>query len=135
MGDLMSTIQIQTSVEQLLDAVAQLPPDELASLTEKIVALRASHAAPHLEQDEASLLLQINRDIPTDIRLRNNELIKKRMAGILSGTELTELIDITNQFEQREAERVAALAALASLRHISLRELMTDLGIQAPTYE
>ena len=49
----MSTIQIQTSVEQLLDSVAQLPPDELASLTEKIVALRANQAAPHVAHDEA----------------------------------------------------------------------------------
>lgn len=131
----MVTIQIQTSVEQLLDAVAQLPPDELDSLTEKIVALRASHAAPHVEANEADLLIQINRDIPTDIRLRNNELIKKRKAETLSSTELTELISITNLFEQREAERVAALAALARLRHTSLPELMKDLGIQAPTYE
>ena len=135
MGDLMSTIQIQTSVEQLLDAVAQLPPDELASLTEKIVALRASHAAPHLEQDEASLLLQINRDIPSDIRHRYNELISKRQAETLSDTEHNELIKLTDQVEQRETERVTALAALARLRHISLTDLMTTLGIQAPTYD
>ncbi|MBA3873764.1 MAG: STAS/SEC14 domain-containing protein [Chloroflexota bacterium] len=131
----MSTISIQTSVEQLLDAVAQLPPDELDSLTEKIVALRAAHAAPHVEANEAELLLQINRDIPTDIRLRNNELIKKRIAETLSSTELTELINITNLFEKREAERVTALAALARLRQMSLPDLMTALGIQAPTYE
>jgi hypothetical protein len=131
----MSTIQIQTSVEQLLDAVAQLPADELASLTEKIVALRASHTAPHVEANEAELLLEINRDIPVNIRLRNNELIKKRMAGTLSGIELTELISLSNQFEEREAERVTALAALARLRQMSLSDLMTALGIQAPTYD
>ncbi len=131
----MSTIQIQTSVEQLLDAVAQLPPDELASLTEKIVALRASHAAPHIEADEANLLLQINRDIPPNTRLRYNELISKRQAETLNAAEHTELINLTNQVEQREADRVTALAALARLRQISLPELMTALGIQAPTYD
>ena len=131
----MSTIQIQTSVEQLLDAVAQLPADELASLTEKIVALRANHAAPHLEREEADLLLQINRDIPPDKRLRYSELIVKRQAENLTSAEYTELINLTNQVEQREAERVTALAALARLRQISLPDLMTALGIQAPTYD
>lgn len=125
----MSTIQIQTSVEQLLDAVAQLPPDELDSLTEKIVALRASHTAPHVEETEANLLLEINRDIAAETRLRNNELIKKRIAGTLSSAEHAEHIRLNNQFEQREAERVTALAALAGLRHMSLSDLMTALGI------
>ena len=131
----MSTIQIRTSVEQLLDAVAQLPPDELASLTEKIVALRASHAAPHVETDEATLLLQINQDIPSDIRSHYTKLIDKRHAGTINTGELAELIDLTNQIEQREAKRVAALAALANLRHTSLSDLMSALGIQTPTYE
>ncbi|MBI1279037.1 MAG: STAS/SEC14 domain-containing protein [Anaerolineaceae bacterium] len=131
----MSTIHIQTSVEQLLDSVAQLPPDELASLTEKIIALRASHAAPHVERDEAELLLQINRDMPSEIRHRYDELIHKRQAETLSDDEHAELIDLTQQFEQREAERVTALANLARLRQISLPDLMTVLGIEAPTYD
>ena len=131
----MSTIQIQTSVEQLLDAVAQLPPDELASLTEKIVALRATHAAPHIGQSETDLLLEINRDIPTETRHRYKELIAKRQAETLTSAEYAELISLSNQVEQREAERVAALADLARLRHTSLPELMKDLGIQAPAYD
>ena len=131
----MATIQIQTSVEQLLDAVAQLPPDELDSLTEKIVALRASHAAPHVEKSEADLLLQINRDIPTETRNRYKELISKRRSETLNSAEHTELLSLSDLVEQREAERVTALAALAGLRHTTLPELMKALGIQAPTYE
>ncbi len=131
----MSTIQIQTSVEQLLDAVAQLPPEEIASITEKIIALRASHVAPHIEKEEADLLMQINQAIPTDIRLRYKELIDKRQAETLSDVEYEELIHLTEQVEQKETERVTALAALARLRHVLLSDLMTTLGIQAPTYD
>ena len=131
----MSTIQIQTSVEQLLDAVAQLPPDELAALTEKIVALRARHIAPHIERDEADLLLRINRDIPSDTRRRYDELIGKRQAETLSANDYTELIDLTRQIEHLEAERVSALAELARLRQMSLPNLMVELGIQTPTYD
>ena len=88
----------------------------------------------HVERDEAHLLLQINRDIPSEIRHRYDELIHKRQAETLNDVEHTELIDLSQQFEQREAGRVKALANLARLRQISLPDLITALGIEVPTY-
>ncbi len=128
----MTTIQIRTSVEQLLDAVSQLPPEEIASLTKKLIALRASHSATHVEADEAQILLQINRAPAAALRQRYDELVAKRKAETLSDTEHTELITLSNEYERLEFERVQSLANLARLRQKSLSDLMIELGIQQP---
>ncbi|MCA0457343.1 MAG: STAS/SEC14 domain-containing protein [Chloroflexi bacterium] len=125
----MATIQIQTSVEQLLDAVAQLPPEEIAALTEKLIVLRATHSTHHVDGDEAALLLQINRLPSSELQKRYEVLINKRQNETLDTNEHDELIAISNQYEQLEYERVQALAELARLRKTSLTELMNKLGI------
>jgi len=51
-------IEAQVSTEQLLRAVEQLPPQELAAFVAQVVALRAQREAPHLGQPETTLLLQ-----------------------------------------------------------------------------
>ncbi len=130
----MSKIQIQTTVEQLLDAVAQLPPDEIASLTEKIIYLRATHIATHVEANEADLLLQINSSFPSDLRHKYDKLIGKRQAESLTVLEHTELIRLTTQFEQLEFERINALSELARLRHKSLSALMDEMGIPSANH-
>ncbi len=126
----MATIQIQTSVEQLLDAVSQLPPEEIASLTEKLIALRATRSAAHVEAGEAQILLQINRVPSTAFRQRYDELVVKGQAETLSDSEHAELITLSDEYEQLEFERVQAMADLARLRKKSLSDLMTELGIQ-----
>ena len=79
--------------------------------------------------NEADLLLQINRDIPTDIRLRNNELIGKRQSETLTEAEYAELLKLSDQIELMQVQRITALVALAQLRQISLSDLMIALGI------
>ena len=132
----MSTIHIeaQVSPEQLLRAVEQMTPQELAAFIRHVLALRAQREAPHLSQTESALMLRINQAIPADLQRRYDDLIAKRSAATLTPEEYAELLQLTDQVEQLEADRIAALTELASLRQISLTDLMHSLGIQPPPY-
>jgi hypothetical protein len=63
--------------EQLLRAVKRLPQHELESFIAQIVALRTQRTAPHLNQEETALLLQINGAISPDVQRRFNALVAK----------------------------------------------------------
>ena len=132
----MTTIPIEAEVssEQLLRAVAQLPPAEFAEFVGRLLSLRAQREGSHLSRSETALLLQINADIPADIRGRFDELIAKRQKEAITPAELAELIQITDRIEQHDAQRLAALDALAHLRQVTLFDLMDSLGIPPPTY-
>ena len=132
----MRTVQVEAAVssEQLLKAVAQMPPDELAEFVARVVALRSTRDVPSLSEDEEKLLLRINDAIPQVLQHRYGELVAKRDTASLSEQELAELLRLTDEVEVREADRVVALADLARLRKISVRELMGALGIQPPSH-
>ncbi|WP_026369952.1 hypothetical protein [Kallotenue papyrolyticum] len=132
----MTSIQVeaQISAEQLIRALEQLPPQELDALVDRVLAIRAVRAAPHLPADETELLLRINQGMPEDLRRRYEALVAKRDSATLTPEEHTELCELTDQLEKLEAERVAALAELARLRQTTIPELMRSLGIQPPTY-
>jgi hypothetical protein len=123
-------LQAQVSSEELLRAVEQLPPPELAAFTEKVLALRLRQAAPVLSQDETELLMRINQGVPADIQLRYDTLIAKRAAETLTAEEHAELLRLTDQIEQIDANRMEQLVALAQMRQISLAQLLRDLGFR-----
>ena len=127
-------IEAQVSPEQLLHAVERLPSQELATFVAQVVALRAQREAPHLGQQETSLLLRINQGVPADTRRRFDELVARRHAETITPDELHKLIQITDQIEQRDAERLAALLELAQRRGTTLDALMDTLGITRPAY-
>jgi hypothetical protein len=126
-------VEANVSTEQLLQAVKQLPTDELATFVAQVLALRAQREAPPVTRAESELLLRVNQGIPADLQQRYEDLIAKRRSETLTLEEHTELLALTDQVEQLEADRIAALAELARLRHISVTDLMRDLGIQ-PRY-
>ena len=84
--------------------------------------------------EEGQLLQKINRGIPSALRKRSEELIEKRDAERLSGSEQQELKRLTGEIEQIEAERIGYLKELASLRGMTLRALMEKLGLNGPMY-
>jgi hypothetical protein len=127
-------IEAQVSPEQLLRAVEQLPPRELAMFVAQVLALRAKRDAPHLSHKEAALLMRINQGIPADLQRSYDDLITKRRATTLTPEDHAELLQLTDRIETLEADRIATLADLARLRHTSLTDLMHTLGIQPPAY-
>jgi hypothetical protein len=127
-------IPIEVSTEQLIRAVERLPQHKLEIFVAQIVALRAQRSAPHLNQVETALLLQINAGISPDLQHRFNELVGKRQMQTLNPAELTGLIQITDEIEQRDAQRLAALSELAQHRQTTVPVLMDELGIRPPAH-
>ncbi len=72
--------------------------------------------------------------ISAELRRRYDELCIRRQAAILTSEEYTELLTLSDQFEEWAANRIAFLAELARIRQVSLPDLMRTLGIQAPEY-
>jgi hypothetical protein len=131
----MSTIPIEISTEQLLQAVERLPADELAAFAARVNLLRARRETPRLSEDETTLLLQINRaGLEPTQQARFDALVAKRQAETIAAAELQELIELTNLSEQRDVERLQALGSLARLRGSTVPELMDALGIRPPAY-
>jgi hypothetical protein len=132
----MPTIQIEAdlSSEQLLSAARQLPPHEFDRLFNQLTQLRAERVAPVLSAAESRLLRQINLPLPTEIQQRYDALLARRDAQLLTEAEHVELLQLTDQVESLEAERMGHLIELAQVRHVSLDELLVQLGLQPLTY-
>ena len=122
------------SAEQLIEEASQLSLPELDQLVSKVISLRAQRVGPGLSVEEGQLLQKINRGIPSALRKRSEELIEKRDAERLSGSEQEELKRLTGEIEQIEAERIVYLKELASLRDTTLTTLMEKLGLNGPMY-
>lgn len=127
-------IEAEVSTEQLLRAVAQLPPEEFTAFVSRLLTLRAQCEQPRLSQQETALLLEINAGISAATQRRFDELVAKRQAESISGEERAELIHLTEQIEQHDARRLAALGELAQAWKMTLTALMDILGIPPPTY-
>lgn len=122
--------QAQISPEELLKAADQLSLTELEQFLADLLALRARRRAPGLPQEEADLLLQINRGIPSEIRAQYEDLLTKREAEVLTPGEHEELLRLVAQVEALQVKRAEQLAKLARIRGMSLSALMDELGIR-----
>lgn len=131
----MSTISIELTTDQLLQAVERLPAHELAAFASRIHALQQQQLAPRLDQTETNLLLQINRPAlsPAE-QQRFDYLVAQRQRESINADDLQELRQLTTQAEAADVQRLQALHSLAQLRGTSLQALMATLGIQAPRY-
>jgi hypothetical protein len=122
------------STNELLQAVAQLKPRELERFVKEAIALQAKRCAPSLSHTETELMLKINQGLPQRVQRRFDELVEKRNTETLTLKEHEELLRLVNRKEKLNARRIESLADLAKLRHLSLRELMKQLGIGQTDY-
>jgi hypothetical protein len=127
-------LEAQISSAQLLQAIEQMPPEELTGFVERVLMLRAERSATYFNRTESDLLMKINRSIQFDLQERYQTLIDKRRSETLTSEEHTELLQLTEEMERLNTERLTALAELARLRQTSLANLMKNLGIQPPDY-
>lgn len=82
-----------------------------------------------MSEPETALLFQISQRIDPPTEQRRKELVAKRETEVITGTELLELIRLTDRVEQHDLRRLAALDTLAALRRLSLTDVMASLGI------
>ena len=121
--------QANRSVNELLQAVAQLRPEEAEDFFAQAQALRARRRAAGLSREETLMLRQINRGLPARVQQRFDELAASRRDATLSAEEQREFLQLVNRIEKADARRIEWLGELALWRSQPLREVMRELGI------
>lgn len=122
-------LEARVSTEQLLRAVDQMSPDELAAFAQRVNELRARREAALLSVDESRLLERINRSPSREQQARYAALVVRRDAGALTDDEHAELLELSDAVEVFDADRVAAVAELARIRGLPLVAMMSTLGV------
>lgn len=123
---------MKIDIEQLLESATQLDTPDLERLLSQINLLLAQRKAPTQFQQETRLLQKINQPLPVDIQQRYDELRTKLLHKTIAPDEYQELLNLIDEVELAGANRLEALLDLAQLRHLSLGEVMEQLGIRPP---
>ena len=133
----MTTTQLAAdmSVGTLVAAAEQLSEPDLRQFASEVLALQARRHARPLPNQEAELLLIINRRLPQEVQARYDELRATRDAETLSPDEHEALLQLTKEAESLDVARVQALATLAELRGMTLAKLLRELQIDPANRE
>ncbi len=78
---------------------------------------------------EAELLWRIRTAAPDPKTRLLHKLLRRQHSGTLTQLERHKLQTLLDEREERSAQRLQDLAQLSKLRSISVRELMSELGI------
>lgn len=116
---------------QVVAVARELDTKDLEAVIHDLLTMRAQRSAPALPREEAALLAKINRGVSPEKLQRFESLQARRRAEAMNDQEQTELIALTEEMEKMDAQRVKHLAKLAQIRKISLRELMSQIGLSA----
>lgn len=137
----MVTIQLEPAKERQLREIASARGQDAADLARRAVeeylrnvAASTARGGARLTKAEAQLLQEINQGLPEAAWARYHELVGRRRDGTLTEQEYEELTRLTDEIELAHARRMEKLADLARLRHVSLDEIMDELGLQDPGY-
>ena len=130
MSKVQVTSHLEIDIDEMLKGVAQLEPNELEQVVNKLLALQARQRAISLSKTETDLLEQINQGLPQTVHLRYDELAAQLQEETITPPEHDELLRLTDQIEQADVERLRALIALAQLWQVSLDTLMDQLGLR-----
>lgn len=120
------------SFSELVDTTANLQATEFDDFLRAVHTKRAQTHKLALSHDEAELLKKIYRKLPESVLRRLATLSEKSNSGELSNDEHEELVGLVEIAENHDAERVEDLASLAQIRGVTLRALMTQLGLSTP---
>lgn len=123
------------SQTQILDAVKQLPTNELEDFISQVLVFQAKRRAKNLPEAEIRLLKNIYRKFSSEKLARLRNLKETRQAKELNETDYEELAALTDLLEEFHAQRMKNLVKLAKIRGIGLEETMTQLGIKLPDYD
>ncbi len=118
---------MNSQAQTLLREAEQLDNRTLDDFIAQVVSLRVRRS--YRQQEEALLLKKINKGLPLAQVQRLHTLNQKRQETGLSSFEQDELVRLVEKSENLTARRLNYLATLARIRHLSVRELMTQLGL------
>ena len=123
-------IEAQISTLDLFQAVQQLSQPELDNFVEQILQFKAQKKAPNLSQQESELLLKINQNLPRELEQQYQVLMEKRHQETLTELEYQQLLELTEQVEKYQSQRIEYLTQLAQIRHVSLSNLIIEMGLK-----
>ncbi len=127
-------IPVTVTIDRLVDAIEQLPPQELADLVRRVIAIQARRGAPLLAEDEEQTLFSVvEQSLPPADQRRLDVLRQKSREGTLSPAEQAELLAFVQRVERQDLARAEALVRLAQKRQTTVSALLRDLGLE-PAY-
>lgn len=101
---------ITSTVEQLLDGIKRLAPQELIEFEEKFFEIKQQRIASLA--DEKVLQQQIAYRFPEKKKQRMRVLLYKNNAGTITQAEKFELDELIEEFEQKSLEKAEAMYLL-----------------------
>ncbi len=129
----MVTVEVaaKLTVDDLLAAVEQLPPQELTMFVRRVIAIQAQRGIPLLADEEEQALLAVIADqLPANIQNQLDMLRERNREGTLTPTEHAELLELVQRVERQDLARVEALVNLAHRRRMTVSRLMHELGLE-----
>ena len=125
-------IQINPSLETQLRAKASTKGMALNQFISQFLEHtfdNKSTTQPTVSEREATLLQQVNLDIPPEKWEFYLKLKEKRQKETITETERNQLINLSNDVEMANAKRIGVLAELSQIRNVPIRVLMEQLGL------
>jgi hypothetical protein len=119
----MTTVEVaaKLTVDDLVDAVDQLPNTELSHFVRRVLVLQARRGLAVLGEDDEQALLDAiqGRQLSESEHKRLARLRAKSRSGALTPAEHAELLQFVQRVEQADLRRVEALVELAKKRGVS----------------
>lgn len=124
-------VSAKLTVDDLLVAIEQLPPQELTEFVRQVIAIQARRGIPLLADDEEQALLEaVEGRLPAETQSRLDTLREKGREETLTPAEQAELLSFVQQVERRDLARVEALVDLARQRGTTVSALLHELGLE-----
>ncbi len=116
--------------------LSQLGTQDLEGFLREIKGLLTRRRAKDVKAREKALLQRLNEEcaFPAAHWLQFRELSEKMQAGDLVTAERETWFQLVKEEKKMRLHRIKLLGELAQLRGVSLPEIATQLGIQAPDH-
>lgn len=126
------SITLPNDLEQFLQTRAQHMGVPIETLLTRTIIERWGNVPrdPGLPSHETELLLRLQTLFPPEQSRAYSALCEQSEAGTLSDFDRERLLALIEQRDHQNAERLAIVAELAGIHGISLRDMMTQLGIR-----
>jgi hypothetical protein len=122
------TIELDSATEQRLQERSRREGRKTEEVAAHLLAASLEFSAPS-EMTEAQLLEQINQGWKAEEWERYHALVALRKAERLTDEEYQELCALTNAREIAHANRLRFVMELARRRHMTLEDVMKQLGM------
>jgi hypothetical protein len=122
---------VRWSVEQLLEAVEQLSPDEQLDFRRRLAARQAANGRPG--PDEVALVRAARSRLSAQAERRLRRLIARSERGELTPKELADYQSLAQQAQRIDAARAEALVELARRWGVSAQAVQAQIDRAGPT--